>query len=609
MVAASLLPEPYRCAKQCGPLSKMVLYNRLGAQTVRAARVFGASSNQATGSKGWRFPSYVPLACVTGITASMRHRHLVLPKKSLVRLASSSAATLAPPAESAFFRDEGRPSIELATVQAPNWSGDAMVLFLRARKEGEDTPVELGRAGEAVDKELGGIIREFVDDEAFEAKEGAAKMLRIFGKAVKRVIVVGLGAAEKSKCDWRLAGAAAAGLLKEMKRGTAGVVCVDGVQVQALVEGLLMALHKDQRFRGSKTSDKDKVVSGPTSIDVLGAFPPGSGTAIDNAKAIASGIIFARELVNAAPNVVTPPTLASAAEDLAGRLGLKVKILEESDCEALGMGSFLAVGRASDLPAKLIHLTYTPSGEVSRKVGIVGKGLTFDSGGYNLKAGAGSMIEMMKFDMGGAAATLGTAAAIAQLKPKQVEVHFIIATCENMISGNPGALRPGDIITAMDGTTIEVNNTDAEGRLTLADALLYCQEQGVTEVIDIATLTGACIVALGQEIAGMWSNSDELAGQLDAASKATGEKMWRMPLEDGYFEGLKSDFADMKNTGPRWGGSITAALFLKKFIKDGMKWAHLDIAGTVWAEKPKGPNPVGGTGSMVRTLTEHLTHK
>merc|ERR1719491_1286783 len=167
------------------------------------------------------------------------------------------------------------------------------------------------------------------------------------------------------------------------------------------------------------------------------------------------------------------------------------------------------------------------------------------------------MIEMMKFDMGGAAATLGAAASVAQLRPEGVEVHFVIAACENMISGRPGALRPGDIVTAMDGTTIEVNNTDAEGRLTLADAMLYCQKQGVTEVVDIATLTGACMIALGQDITGMWSNSDELAERLNTAAQATGEKLWRMPLEDAYFEGMKSDFADMKNSGPRFGGAIT----------------------------------------------------
>jgi len=303
---------------------------------------------------------------------------------------------------------------------------------------------------------------------------------------------------------------------------------------------------------------------------------------------------------------VDPINLASAAADMASRLGLAAKVLDEVECEELGMGSFIAVSKASNLGARLIHLTYSPDGEVKRRIGIVGKGLTFDSGGYNLKAGAGSMIEMMKFDMGGAASTLGTAATIAQLKPKDVEVHFVIAACENMISGNPGALRPGDIITAMDGTTIEVNNTDAEGRLTLADAMLYCQEQGVTEVVDIATLTGACMVALGQNIAGMWSNSDDLAGRLQSASQASGEKLWRMPLEETYWDGMKSDFADMKNTGPRFGGAITAALFLQKFVQKDISWAHLDIAGPVWAEKPKGVNGTGGTGTMVRTLSEFI---
>jgi len=367
-----------------------------------------------------------------------------------------------------------------------------------------------------------------------------------------------------------------------------------------------LGLHSDQRFRGTKTPNKDKASKGPDTVDLIGGALKADSTAaaVEKAKAIADGVIFARELVNGAPNIVTPPNLASAAEDLARQLGLTAEILDEAQCEELGMGSFLAVGRASNLPSKLIHLTYSPEGGASRKVGIVGKGLTFDSGGYNIKAGAGSMIEMMKMDMGGSAATLGAAAAIARLRPKDVEVHFVIATCENMISGNPGALRPGDIITAMDGTTIEVNNTDAEGRLTLADALLYCQGKGVTEVVDIATLTGACMVALGQGISGMWSNSDDLAGRLEEASKRAGEKLWRMPLEDSYFEGLKSDFADMKNTGPRFGGAITAALFLQKFVHKETKWAHLDIAGTAWAEKPKGVHPAaGGTGEMVRTLT------
>jgi leucyl aminopeptidase len=486
------------------------------------------------------------------------------------------------------------------------WSGHTLVLFVRAREEGEEGPPELGRIGDSVDKEIGGVLKQFVEEESFDGKVGSCKVAQVFGKDVKRVALVGVGPSSKaSEVDWRLAGATAAGALKELKGGTAGFACIDGVEVQALVEGILLGLHTDKRMKGTKTPEKERKGGGPEKIEVLGAFPPGSAASVEKAQSVAKGVIFARELVNGSANIVTPASLAEAAEDMAKRLGLSAKIIDADECEKMGMGSFLAVGRASDVSPRLIHLTYKPEGEVKRKVGIVGKGLTFDSGGYNIKT---MMIEMMKFDMGGAAATLGTAAAIAQLKPADTEVHFVIAACENLISGKEGVLRPGDIITAMDGTTIEVNNTDAEGRLTLADALLYTQQQGATEVIDIATLTGACIIGLGQDITGMWSNSDDLAGRLEATSKEVGEKMWRMPLEDAYWEGMKSEFADMVNTGPRWGGSITAALFLQKFIQKDVTWAHLDIAGPCWAEKPKGLNTVaGGTGCMVRTLTSILS--
>ncbi|MGL6281587.1 MAG: leucyl aminopeptidase, partial [Microcoleaceae cyanobacterium] len=278
--------------------------------------------------------------------------------------------------------------------------------------------------------------------------------------------------------------------------------------------------------------------------------------------------------------------------------GLTVEILEKADCEKLGMGAFLGVAQASDLPPKFIHLTYKPEGTPRRKLAIIGKGLTFDSGGLNIKAGAGSGIEMMKTDMGGAAATLGAAKAIAQLKP-DVEVHFISAVTENMINGK--AMHPGDILTASNGKTIEVNNTDAEGRLTLADALVFADKLGVDAIVDLATLTGACVVALGNDIAGLWSPSDDLAKEILQASKTAGEKMWRMPLEEKYFDGLKATHADMKNTGPRPGGSITAALFLKQFVKD-TSWAHLDVAGPVWVDKSSGYHNAGATGYGVRTL-------
>ena len=302
-------------------------------------------------------------------------------------------------------------------------------------------------------------------------------------------------------------------------------------------------------------------------------------------------------MVAAPANAVTPITLAETAQQIASDHGLQIEILEQEDCEKLGMGAFLGVAKASDLPPKFIHLTYKPEGTPKRKLAIIGKGLTFDSGGLNIK-GAGSGIETMKIDMGGAAATLGAAKAIGQLKP-DVEVHFISAATENMISGH--AMHPGDILTASNGKTIEVNNTDAEGRLTLADALVFAEKLGVDAIVDLATLTGACIIALGDDIAGLFSPDDALVGQIEKAAEASGEKFWRLPMEEKYFEGLKSGIADMKNTGPRPGGSITAALFLKQFVKE-TSWAHLDIAGPVWTEKENGYNGSGATGFGVRTL-------
>ncbi|MEM9152165.1 MAG: leucyl aminopeptidase, partial [Cyanobacteria bacterium P01_F01_bin.3] len=328
----------------------------------------------------------------------------------------------------------------------------------------------------------------------------------------------------------------------------------------------------------------------------------GEEAAIEKAKQVCDGVILARELVAAPPNVVTPETLADTATEISQTYGLKLDVLEREQCEQLGMGAYLGVAQASDLPPKFIHLTYTPDGEPKYKVAIIGKGLTFDSGGLNLKP-SGSGIEMMKIDMGGAAAVLGAAKAIGQIKP-DVEVHFISAATENMVSGH--AMHPGDILTASNGKTIEVNNTDAEGRLTLADALVYADKLGVDAMVDLATLTGACVVALGDDIAALFSENEELTQSLSSASTLSGEKIWQMPMEDRYFEGLKSVVADMKNTGPRAGGSITAALFLKQFVKE-TPWAHFDLAGPVWTDKENGYNSPGATGYGVRMLVEWIS--
>jgi len=316
----------------------------------------------------------------------------------------------------------------------------------------------------------------------------------------------------------------------------------------------------------------------------------------------AAGVLVTKGLVASPANYLTPTAMAQVAASLATEFDtLEVKVLEQAECEALGMGAYLGVSQGAREPPKFIHLTYTPPGGAhSKKVALVGKGLTFDSGGYNIKAGAGSMIEKMKFDMGGAGAVLGAARSIAELAPPGVQVHFIIAACENMVSAE--AMRPGDILTASNAKTIEVLNTDAEGRLTLADALVYADGLGSVDVIvDIATLTGACIVALGPDYGAMYTDDEDLLERLSSAAKHGGELFWRMPLAEEYKEQIKSPIADLANLGaPGGGGSITAALFLQHFVgkvSPDASWAHLDIAGPVWNDK-KG----GATGYGVRTL-------
>ncbi|MEO0431987.1 MAG: leucyl aminopeptidase [Cyanobacteria bacterium J06656_5] len=475
------------------------------------------------------------------------------------------------------------------------WSGDCLVVGL------SEESLPLTGLLSDLNEQVSGLLQELIDETDFKAKAGSSAVIRV-GGSVRKVAIVGLGAAEDLKLEGlRRAAAAAAKLAKREKCASLGIsfpIWNNSPErtTQTIAEGVALALHDDKRFKSDTESPK------VTLTDVALLDLPGYDTALNTAAHVCDGVILARELVAAPPNVVTPTALAETATAIANDHGLTLKILEQADCEALGMGAYLGVSMASDMPPKFIHLTYTPEGEPKRKLALIGKGLTFDSGGLNIKAGAGSMIELMKMDMGGAAAVLGAAKAIAQIKP-DVEVHFISAAAENMISGH--ALHPGDILTASNGKTIEVNNTDAEGRLTLADALVYADKLGVDAMVDLATLTGACIVALGNDLAGLFSPDDELAGNLSQAAEAAGEKLWRMPMEDKYFDGLKSIVADMKNTGPRPGGSITAALFLKQFVKK-TAWAHLDIAGPVWSEKDNAYNNPGATGYGVRTLVQWI---
>jgi leucyl aminopeptidase len=472
-----------------------------------------------------------------------------------------------------------------------DWTGDLLAVGIL------EDETELSGDLAKLDEKLAGVISELIAEEEFKGKSGTTVFSRVSGQNIRKIALVGLGKAEDLKLDsWRSAAAAIARLTTKEK--TLGISLPLGSQsptsiAEVVTEALILSLHQDNRFKSEPEEKETKLET----VELIGLS--GQEQAISTAETIASGVILARELVNAPANEVTPVTMAETAQQLAQEYGLEIKILEQADCEKFeqGMGAYLGVGQASDIPPKFIHLTYKPSGTPKRKVAIVGKSLTFDSGGLNLKP-SNSGIETMKMDMGGGAATLGAAKAIAQLKP-DVEVHFICAATENMISGR--AMHPGDILKASNGKTIEVNNTDAEGRLTLADALVYAEKIGVDAIVDLATLTGACIVALGNDIAGLWSTDETLTTEMTKAAELAGEKFWQLPLEDKYFEGLKSQIADMKNTGPRAGGSITAALFLKQFIKD-TPWMHLDVAGPVWADSPSGVNNKGATGFPVRTL-------
>ena len=409
------------------------------------------------------------------------------------------------------------------------------------------------------------------------------------------LVLVGLG---KDSFDSRGLGKAIASTAKTNKVDNVAVaVTVDAASINAgeLSHGILTGAYESTRFKTKKEDAPE-----PFALKSVNLLFDADAAGIAAGSAMAKGVFLTKYLVEAPPNVCTPTHMAECAahiSSISDRMSLTIH--EKEFCEKEGMGLYLGVTECSAEAPKFIHLTYRGP-NAKRKFAIVGKGLTFDSGGYNIK-GAGSMIEMMKFDMGGAGATLGCARAVAEMQPDDAEIHFIIASCENMVDGK--GLRPGDILVASNGKTVEVNNTDAEGRLTLADALLYAQKHTDADtIVDIATLTGACMVALGPDVSGMYSPEEAVVAAMKNASKSSGDKVWHMPLEEAYLEQLKSPIADYKNTGGRLGGSITAALFLKEFVDtEKVHWSHLDIAGPCWDDKQG-----GATGHGAALLTDFV---
>lgn len=367
--------------------------------------------------------------------------------------------------------------------------------------------------------------------------------------------------------------------------------------VEAFATGAVLA---NYAFDAYKKQNSAKRVA---EVDILLADSKMTATlrkVIDRTLAVMAGVHIARDLVNIPAHDMYPERLAEAAQEIAKDSGgtIKVKVLERADCEKLGMGAYLAVAQGADRPPKFITLTYTSPRPAKKTVAVVGKGVTFDSGGLSLKPADGMMT--MKCDMAGAAAVLGLFAVLGKLRPR-VNIKGYIAATENMPSGS--AIRPGDIVRSMSGKTIEILNTDAEGRLTLADAMTYALRDKPDAMVDLATLTGACVVALGEEIAGLMTNNRTLAKDLLRSAKDASEKLWEMPLEDRYKEQVQSDIADLRNIATtRYGGSLTAGLFLQEFVGE-TPWAHLDIAGPAFAERPMGVClQKGATGYGVRTL-------
>ncbi len=475
---------------------------------------------------------------------------------------------------------------------------DAIVVNLF---EGVDAP---GGATGAVDKALDGAISSLIAAGEIKGKSNEVTVVHTLGRIPpKRVLIVGLGKQDKFKLDSVRAAVAVA--CKAARRagarrvatilhgtGAGGISPADAAQ--AVTEGAMLGLYT---FRVHMTTDPEFGEVEELLVVVRDESERAAlQKAIEVGRVSAEATMLARNMVNQPANHMTPSDMAQAAQDVAEKHGLECTILEREDMERLGMGGLLGVSQGSLQPPKFIILKYVGADAAQKSMALVGKGLTFDSGGISIKPS--EKMDEMKSDMSGGAAVIAALSAIGQLKPRMNVVGLIPAS-ENLPSGS--ALKPGDVLKAMNGKTIEVANTDAEGRIILADALSYAGREGYSPVVDLATLTGACIVALGHVCTGAFASDQEFLDKVMKAGETAGEKMWQMPMFEEYKELNKSEVADVKNTGGRWGGAITAAQFLAEFVGD-VPWVHLDIAGTAYTDKERSYYAKGGTGVGVRTM-------
>ncbi len=467
---------------------------------------------------------------------------------------------------------------------------------------------KLSAPAQGIDAASKGYLAEVLRRGDLEGRSGTTLLLHsVPGIAADRVLLVGLGKErEFHESAYRAALAAALKALRSTGT-TEATICLTDLavkrrgtdwKVEQAVLAVMEGIYRFDRLKSKAPEAKRALRKVVLHVARRGEIAEGEA-AIARGVAIAEGVAFAKDLGNLPGNICTPAYLASEAQDLARRHGLRAEILEPKDIEKLGMGSFLAVARGSRQPARLIVLEHHGARRDAAPVVLVGKGVTFDTGGISLKP-AGEMDEM-KFDMCGAASVLGAMKAVALMK-LPLNVVAIVPATENMPGGD--AVKPGDVVTTMSGQTVEILNTDAEGRLILCDALTYAEKWKPAAVVDVATLTGAMVISLGHIATGLFANSDPLARELLHAGEASWDRAWHLPLWDDYQEMLKSNFADFPNIGTRAGGSITAACFLSRFTK-AYPWAHLDIAGTAWksgAEK-------GATGRPVALLAHFLAKR
>jgi leucyl aminopeptidase len=450
---------------------------------------------------------------------------------------------------------------------------------------------------EGLDAPLAAVLGAAAKDGDFSFKAGQTFYAhRAAGVKATRLVFAHLG--DASDKSLRKAVIAALALIKGSPAAKVALARLGGAEWTAAQAEALVGAVADATYLYRATKPSAAAPSALSVVSIVCSKPQVAAVSagLKRGEAIAAGTELARECANRPGNVCTPTYLADQAKLLGKLHGLKVEVLERKDCEKLGMGSFLSVAQGSDEPLKFIVARYNGAAKAEAPIVLVGKGITFDTGGISIKP-APEMDEM-KFDMGGAASVLGTLKAVALTKAK-VNLIGIIPACENMPSGR--AVKPGDVVTSLSGQTIEVLNTDAEGRLILCDGLTYAERFKPAVTVDIATLTGACVIALGHHRTGLFSPDDALAAELLAAGEASGDLAWRMPVDEEYDEALKSNFADMGNVGGRAGGAITAAMFLKRFTAQ-QRWAHLDIAGTAW----KSGAAKGATGRPVPLLTHFV---